>query len=111
MCEFYFYQSNIYLHTFYNSGAGLYQTHCYRYWVKYVLAFDPKKEIFMRPTHLIPAPVEEKHFTLTYEVHICVSIIRIRLAQSVAVTAGDDRIKEPQGVLLVGDWRGRRFRP
>lgn len=51
MCEFYFYQSNIYFHTFYNTAAGLYQTHCYRYWVKHVLAFDPKKEIFMRPTH------------------------------------------------------------
>ena len=45
----------------------------------------------------------------TYEVHICVSIVLIGFAQRLAVTAGDDRVKELQGVLLVGDRRRGGF--
>lgn len=45
----------------------------------------------------------------TYEVHICVSIVLVGFAQRLAVTAGDDRVKELQGVLLVGDRRRGGF--
>lgn len=48
-------------------------------------------------------------FKRTYEVHICVSIVLVGFAQRLAVTAGDDLVKELQSVLLVGDRRRGGF--
>lgn len=67
------------------------------------------KQILIALTLTYSEAVLNNHiFKLTYEIHVCVSVIHVRFAQRL-VAAGDDLIEELQSVLLAGDWRGRRF--
>lgn len=40
------------------------------------------------------SPQSESAAALTYEVHVCVSAVRVRFTLSLGVTAGDDGVKE-----------------